>query len=176
MGTPKRPDKVKLIMGLLFADPEKYYTVKNRLAKLFGKIDFESEGLNFNHTSYYNEEMGPGIQRIFLSFERLLAIKNICTVKIITNRIEREHSKIGKRSINIDPGYLDLAKFVLFSTKDYTHRIYLDKGIYAEITLFYKNNSFNSWPWTYPDYKSTEYIHIFESIRQIYKRQIVEKG
>ena len=171
MGATRRPDKVKLIVGLLFVDIEKYHAVKNRLARLFGEIDFESGPMDFNYTSYYTEEMGPGIKRVFVSFKRLLDLKNICAVKIKTNRIEKEYSKSGRRTINIDPGYLDLAKLVLFSTKDYTHRIYLDRDIYAEVTLYYKDNSFNTWPWTYPDYKSAEYMRIFGSIRKLYKAE-----
>jgi hypothetical protein len=73
------------------------------------------------------------------------------------------------RSVNIDPGYLDLAKLVLFSTKDYTHRIHVGKGIFAEVTLYFQDDSFNAWPWTYPDYKTKEYIGIFNTIRGIYK-------
>ena len=171
MGTCSRPDKVKLTIGLLFTDIKEYRAVKSNLASVFGEIDFESEILDFHHTSYYTEEMGHGITRVFLSFRRLFDLENICVVKIKTNRIEEKHSKAGKRKVNIDPGYLNLAKLVLFSTKDYTHRIYLGKRIYAEVTLFYKDDSFNPWPWTYPDYKSPEYMKIFGSIRQLYKEQ-----
>jgi hypothetical protein len=167
MGIPRRPKKVKLIAGLLFNDTKKYSAAKDGLVKMFGRVDFESELLDFTHTAYYTDEMGAGLKRKFLSFERLLDPKNICTVKIKTNRLEKRLSKNGKRTVNIDPGYLDLSKLVLFSTKDYSHRIYLDKGIFAECTLFYKDNDFNSWPWTYPDYKSGEYLNIFRSIRQI---------
>ena len=172
MGTTRRTDKVKLIIGLFFINVENYKAVKNRLTKLFGETDFESELLDFKHTAYYEKEMGPGLKRVFLSFKRLVSLKNIYNVKIRTNHIEKQYSKAGKRTINIDPGYLDLAKLVLFSTKDYTHRIYLDNGIYAEVTLFYKDNGFNPWPWTYPDYKSIEYLNMFGSIRQIYKKDM----
>ena len=79
------------------------------------------------------------------------------------------------RIINIDPGYLDLSKLILASTKDYKHRIYLTKGIYAEVTLFYQDKTFCPWEWTYPDYKTGEYIEIFNRIRQIYAEQIKEK-
>lgn len=176
MGILKRHDKVKLITGLLFTDIEKYSAVKKSLARLFGRIDFESEKFDFTYTSYYNEEMGSGIKRAFLSFERLVNLKNICAVKVKTNRIEKQFSRLGKRTVNIDPGYLNMAKLILFSTKDYSHRIYLDKGIFAESTLVYKDNSFNSWPWTYPDYKSAEYTNIFGSIREIYRKQVTKSG
>jgi len=96
-------------------------------------------------------------------------------IKINTNIIEEKLSKHGLRIINIDPGYLDMAKLILASTKDYKHRIYLDKGIYAEITLFYQNKNFTPWEWTYPDYKSSDYIAIFNHIRALYAEQIKNK-
>ena len=73
--------------------------------------------------------------------------------------------------INIDPGYLDSAKYILATTKDYIHRIYLDKGIFAEITLYFRDNAF--WPgeWTYRDYKTKEYADILIKIREIYGKQ-----
>jgi hypothetical protein len=89
---------------------------------------------------------------------------------VVTNALEAKLSKEGKRTVNIDPGYIDMAKLVLFSTKDYTHRLYLNKGIFAEVTLYYKDDTFNPWPWTYPDYKSSEYIAIFNHIRGLYKK------
>jgi len=78
----------------------------------------------------------------------------------------------GKRRINIDPGFLSLGKLILATTKDQCHRVYLGRGIFAEVTLFYKRKTFNPWPWTYLDYKSQEYIDIFNSIRAIYQKQI----
>ena len=140
MGIPGRPEKVKLIIGLLFRDGADYSAAKAGLVKIFGETDFESAGIDFTHTSYYAGEMGEGLKKRILSFRRLLDQKNICAVKVRTNNLEKRYAAKGKRSVNIDPGYLDLAKVVLFSTKDYSHRIYLDKGIYAETTLFYKDN------------------------------------
>ncbi|OGX43889.1 MAG: hypothetical protein A3G38_03040 [Omnitrophica WOR_2 bacterium RIFCSPLOWO2_12_FULL_51_8] len=83
-------------------------------------------------------------------------------------------AEVSRRLVNIDPGYLDLAKLVLASTKDYRHRIYLERGIYVEITLFYQRKTFNPWEWTYPDYRSREYIEVFNRIREIYKKQLQE--
>ncbi len=78
------------------------------------------------------------------------------------------------RRINLDPGYLTLSKLVLATTKNFQHRIYLRKGIYAEITLkFKRGRGFEPWEWTYPDYKSKEYLNIFNHLREIYNRQIL---
>jgi hypothetical protein len=115
--------------------------------------------------------MGSGLSRAFISFKDLISPKDLSRVKVITNRIEEKLSLKGKRLVNIDPGYLDAARLVLASTKDYAHRIYLDKGIFAETTLIFKGHSFKNLEWTYPDYKSEKYLEIFNSIREIFLRQ-----
>ena len=101
--------------------------------------------------------------------------QQIAEIKVLTNKIEEKLSSAGKRLVNIDPGYLDLAKLILASTKDYSHRIYLGKGIYAEITLSYQGKSFQGWQWTYPDFRTTEYRNIFNQIRELYAGQISNK-
>lgn len=175
MGLLRRPHRVKFFVGLLFGDAGMLSNIKRVLAKNFGPIDYESPILDFRHTEYYTGEMGPGLKRVFLAFEKLAGLKNICSSKLRTNSIESRFAKDGKRAVNIDPGYLDMSKVILFSTKDYTHRIYLDKGIFAEVTLFYKEKHYNPWPWTYADYKSADYAVIFETMRDIYKKQTAKK-
>ncbi|MCX5678193.1 MAG: DUF4416 family protein [Candidatus Omnitrophica bacterium] len=170
MGTTEYPHKVKLIVGLLSNNAEAVKRAEAMLIGVFGRTDLESAILDFTHSDYYTKEMGSGLKRKFLSFQKLFDLKDIYKAKLKTNILERKLLKSGKRSVNIDPGYLDLAKLVLFSTKDYTHRIYLNRGIFAEVTLFYKDKSFNAWPWTYPDYKSEAYIDIFNSIRELYSK------
>jgi len=173
MGTPRLPDhKVKLVAGLLFTEKAVFLKAKIAMERIFGRADFESESLDFSHTGYYAEEMGQGLKRKFLSFKRPVGLKSIYNVKLRTNALERQMTRSGSRAVNIDPGYLDLSKLVLFSTKDYSHRVYLDKGIFAEVTLFYKDSTFNPWPWTYPDYKTKAYIDIFNSLREKYRKDI----
>jgi len=168
MGTPGKSHKVKLVVGLLSNDIAAMSKASMALSRAFGRTDLESGISDFTHSDYYRKEMGSGLKRRFLSFQRLVSLKDIYKVKLKTNRLEEKFLKAGKRRVNIDPGYLDHAKLVLLSTKDYIHRIYLNKGIYAEATLFYKDGRFNAWPWTYPDYRSDGYIGIFNSIRELY--------
>lgn len=143
------------------------------LTKRFGKIDFESAVLDFGHTKYYREEMGEGLKRRFISFSRLIRPSRLAAIKLLTNKIEQKMCA-GRpgRVINIDPGCLGLAKLVLATTKDHSHRIYLSKGIYAEVTLFYRDKSFRPCEWTYPDYRTQEYADIFNEIRAIYAKQL----
>jgi len=172
VGKPQRPDKVKLLTGVLYNDRQLYCSARRSLEKMFGGIDYESPERKFIYTDYYEPEMGSDLLRRFLSFEALVQLEGICRVKVRTNGLEERLSMSGKRKINIDPGYMDLAKFVLFSTKDYAHRIYLGKGIYAENTLYYKDKAFRSWPWTYPDYRTDEYAAMLDSIRRLYKEGV----
>ena len=167
------PEKVKLIIGLISNDTDLFDKIKSTLEKRFkNKVDFESPVMDFVHTDYYNEEMGQGLKRKFISFKRMVPLDNIERFKLLANKIEKKNSVNNKRSINIDPGYLDLSKVILFSTKDYSHRIHIGKSIFAEVTLYYKDKKFQAWPWTYPDYKTDAYISVFNSIRDIYKKDL----
>jgi hypothetical protein len=171
MGRIVSPNPVKLVAGFIFKEDPSFQKAKKELLRKFGKIDFESETLDFCLTDYYEKEFGRGLKRKFLSFNKLIAPERLPDIKITTNRLEEKLARNKQRTINIDPGYLDLAKLVLASTKDYKHRIYLAKGIFAEITLFFQNKSFSPWEWTYPDYRTTEYISIFNNIRALYMKQ-----
>ncbi|MDQ7780666.1 MAG: DUF4416 family protein [Planctomycetota bacterium] len=73
------------------------------------------------------------------------------------------------RRINLDPGYVTQAKVVLATAKDFSHRIYLRDGIYAEVTLKYGKGTFHPWPWTFPDYRQESYISFFNAMRAALK-------
>ena len=72
--------------------------------------------------------------------------------------------------MNIDPGYLTLFQLVLASAKPFSHRIYLDRGIWAEVTLLFRDGTFETLPWTYPDYKAN--IPLFNEWKKSLKRQL----
>ncbi len=174
MGLIQKVTPVKLIIGLIAKDEAFFLKTQKTLEKRFATIDFKSDCLNFNYTDYYKEELGASLKRQFLSFKKLINPANLYKIKLYTQRVEKFFSQAGKRKINIDPGYLDLAKLVLATSKDFSHRIYLAKGIYAEITLIYKNGGFQHLDWTYPDYRTDSYKKIFDTIRHIYHKQINE--
>lgn len=171
MGKTKKHPPVKLIIAFIFKKKIIFDEAKLLLEKKFGRIDFESEILSFTHTDYYTREFGANLKRIFTAFKKLIPPEELSDIKLFTNRLEKRLSAGINRLINIDPGYLDMSKIILASTKDYTHRIYLNKGIYAEVTLFYRDKTFRPWEWTYPDYKSAGYISLFNQIRRIYAEQ-----
>ena len=168
MGKVRKYNSVKLVVGFIYQDEAIFIQARNKLKNTFGKIDFESGALDFNCTDHYSKEMGTGLKRRFISFTKLIPMSELYRIKLYANRLESKFLNASKRLINIDPGYLDKAKLLLASTKDYAHRIYLHKGIFAEVALTYRGNSFSPNDWSYPDYRRQEYIDIFNQIRGLY--------
>jgi hypothetical protein len=174
MGTPQKPHPVKLVTGIISSSHQAIDISEKCLTKAFGRIDYKSKDINFDFTEYYVKDMGQNLFRRFYSFKRLIDPSRLPRVKIYTNQLESRLSAMFKavdRPVNIDPGYLTDAKLVFASTKDYCHRIYLDKKIYAEITLYYQKNTFKPHSWTYPDYKTEDYIKVFNDMRVLFMQQ-----
>lgn len=172
MGKIKRYPPVKLIFGFIYKDEKYFLKAVSLIEKRFGKIDLQSLAYDFSFTGYYEKEFGLGLKKKFISMQRLIDAGSLLKVKIFTNKIEEKFSLSGLRLINIDPGLIDLAKLVLASTKDFSHRISLGNGIFAEITLIYQDKNYRPLDWTYPDYKSTGYMDFFKQVRETYARQI----
>jgi hypothetical protein len=176
MGRTKQALPVKLIVGMFSREETLLSVAKGALMNRFGPVDYESELLYFDQTPYYEREFGPNLLRRFVSFSELIAPDRLAEVKCITNELEMTWTVDGRRQVNLDPGYVSMGKLVLATTKDYTHRIYLGQGIYAEVTLKYQRGAFRPWEWTYPDYASPEYLQIFGRIRQSYVDQLHSQG
>ena len=172
MGKVAEPLPAKLIMPMFSGDAELFELAERALPAHFGPIDYRSPRVPFDHTTYYEGEFGSGLERMFLSFESLIDPSELAGVKLLTNEMELRWAKAGHRRINLDPGYVTAAKLVLATTKNREHRIYLGQGIYAEITLIYRDKNFRPLPWTYPDYRSEAYIDILRTIRGTYMRQL----
>jgi hypothetical protein len=179
MAKIRTPLPVKLFVGMLTSLPEIVPQAEEQLAALFGDIDSRSELFLFDLTHYYDKAMGSPIYRYFLGFSKLIDPSAIAEIKIRTNDLESTFaSRIPnlQRPINLDPGYLEQSKIVLASTKNYSHRILISRGIYAEVTLHFEGGEWRSFPWTFPDYKGGRYHHFFLSLRDQYRKQLSATG
>lgn len=176
MGRIRVPDKAKLVMALMAGGTEWMDRAKMALREAYGEIDAQSEVYPFDFTDYYQEEMGKELQKQFISFAPLISMELLPQIKLFTNRLEEELGRREgdrlRRRVNIDPGYLTGAKLVLASTKDYAHRLYLGRGIFAEVTLLYRGGKFEHLDWTYPDYRTELAKGFFRRVREIYLRQM----
>jgi hypothetical protein len=180
MGKPRAPRPVKLFAGLLSGDPDLLSRARQLMTRRWGPTDLESDLWPFNSTDYYEPEMGPGLQRWFVSFERLISPDELAEVKLETNGLEWKVAgdclaADVARPVNIDPGYLDFNKLVLATTKDAGHRIYLGHGIYGEVTLQYLHGGWQTRPWTYPDYAQPEYHAFFARVRERCREQMHQR-
>ncbi len=165
MGKPKPPEKALLFIGILYAEEPYYEKAKEALCQEFGELLFESPPMAWEHTEYYRDELGWPITRRFLATRRCIDPSSIVDIKLYTNELEETLSVEGKRKVNLDPGYVTASKVVLATTKNYAHRVYIAKGIYAEVTLYYRKGTFRAHDFTYRDYRSPEYIKLFEDMR-----------
>ena len=174
MGCVKAFRPEKLVIAILTSAPERLSAQLGELTESFGEIDFRSDPIPFTFTSYYTEEMGPDIIRVFAAFSALVDPQSLAGIKIVTNALEDRWRVQGRRKTNLDPGLLGLSRFVLATTKDGSHRIPLAQGIYGEVTLTFEKGGFRPAPWTYPDYASAPYLEILNRIRAAYKEQLAD--
>jgi hypothetical protein len=179
MAQIRSPLPVKLFVGVLTSIPEIIPRAEERLAALFGAVDSRSEPFPFDATHYYDTTMGTPIFRHFLSFENLIEASAIADAKVQTNDIESGLAceyPVLPRPVNLDPGYVEQSKIVLASTKNFYHRILISGGIYAEVTLHFEAGNWQSFPWTFPDYKTGRYHPFFSLLRELYRRQLNASG
>ena len=171
MGTPGKPDPVKLICAVMGRDESMLARGRGLLAERYGPVDLAGPVFHFSFSSYYEREMGTGLIKQFLGFEPLVDPENLAEIKRACNDMEAGAARpdgLPGRGLNIDPGYVNGAQLVLATTKNYSHRIYIGKGIYAEVTLLYTRGEFTPMPWTYRDYRTEEALAFFTRARSVF--------
>jgi hypothetical protein len=164
-------DLVKPIVGVLTSRTDLLEGVLADFKKYFGEADVIGEWRAFDHTDYYAPEMGEGLQRCFVSFEKLMRAADSRGFKSWTNAIEEKYSRDGKRVVNLDAGYIDANKVVLISGKHGGHKIVTADGIWADMLLWY-NKGWDPLPWAFPDFRDGGYFQLFTAMRKKFKEQV----
>ncbi len=172
----KPPKPAKLLIGMLASDCEVLNVATGLLQDKFGEIDLQSPVYTFDHTEYYREQTGAEIVRKFVTFKELFDPGKLAETKYQTVLMEKQlamslHSSVP-RPVNLDPGILEPSKLVLASTKNFAHRIYIGMNIYAEVTLTYNKGKWESYPFTFPDYKSGLYDDFLNLARETLVKQL----
>ncbi len=170
MAIPRSPEKAVFFTGILASGRRELSLAADALESAFGPANRGSVVWSFDNTRYYLDEIGPSPRRAFLAWDGLYPSDAVGRAKLATNALETAlAASIGgpyPRPVNLDPGYLTLAKLVLASAKNYAHRVHLHDGIYAEVTLQYRGGRFQTLPWTFPDYASGRYDAFFLALRR----------
>jgi hypothetical protein len=169
MGNIHLPPSAMLVLAAFSRYDEALDWARDQAERHWGPA-LASERFEFTETDYYEPTMGPGLRKQFLAFERPMDPASLVDWKIETNAWEEQYARQAShpelRPLNLDPGYLTLAKLVLASTKDHAHRIYLGRGIYAEVTLIYQHGRWLPREWTFPDYRRGDYHEFFDRCRK----------
>ncbi|MFN4196639.1 MAG: DUF4416 family protein [Caldimicrobium sp.] len=174
MSFPKEPDPALFFIAVTEREKGFFLELKHIFEEDLGMLLLQSSTYNFSEfTDYYEKEMGKPLWKTFYFFEYLKDPSFLVDFKHLCFKIEREYATLeGNRRINIDPGYLTLSKVVLSTFKDYVHRIYLGNSVYGEVTLIFREGTFQPLAWTYPDYKKEEVIQTFNLARKLYKEKL----
>ncbi|MBM4148562.1 MAG: DUF4416 family protein [Lentisphaerae bacterium] len=156
MGAVRGPGMARMVCGIIYGDVSERGRAMEALESEFGAADDASPDYEFNFTDYYGTEMGARLCRRFVRFAAPFDPGRLADAKVLTNRMEHDllSGPDGNRRVNLDPGYITAAKLVLATTKDFSHRIYIRDGIFAEVTLQFGRGGVKTMPWTYPDLAS----------------------
>jgi len=149
---------------------------RQQACRQWGPLALASDVFEFENTGYYEQTMGSGLKKVLLAFADLVDPAVLVEVKHQTNGWEEQfrqlHGGPELRPLNLDPGYVTEAKVVLATTKDRDHRLYLARGIYAEVTLYYqRGRGWQGRDWTYPDYRSAAYHEFFTRCRNFLRER-----
>jgi hypothetical protein len=178
MADPRVQNPVLLVVASFSRHPTALMWGRSRLEETFGPVGLPSPVLIFNQTRYYEPSMGTDLRKQFLAFASLVDPAELAGIKLHTNDLERQLAAKGSyeevRPLNLDPGLLSLGKFMLATTKDQAHRIYLRAGIFAEVTLRFEHGAYEPWPWTYADYREPALHNYLLEARGYYKQRLQE--
>jgi hypothetical protein len=178
MGQPSSHCPALLLLAAFSRHADALDWARQKAVDTWGDVLRESPRFDFVETAYYDATMGPGLKKVFWVFRRPFDPAELVEIKLETNRWEQQYAAVAghaePRPLNLDPGYLTLAKLVLASTKDFAHRIYLSQGIYAEVTLQYRHHAWQHHQYTFADYRRADYQEFFSECRETWKRMIDE--
>jgi len=179
MAKAQAPPAVKLICGMIASRTDLFSDALEAMQRLYGPVDVQSETMDFDFTDYYTAQMGSPLYRRFIAFERLISPEVLIDAKLATNELEDRlaaEAAIGPpRPINLDPGYVETSKLVLASMKNFSHRIYLGRGVYGEVTLIFRDGDWRKLAWTFPDYACGRYFAFLSRVRTRLRQQVRRK-
>ena len=175
MGVVADPPPAMLLVAAFSRHQAALDWARRRIEQAWGNVALQSPAFDFTETAYYEAEMGQGLRKQFFLLDGDFDPAELVEKKLTANDWEAEYAATAghaeQRPLNIDPGYITLGKLVLASTKNFVHRVYQGRGIYAEVTLFYKHNHWHHHDFTFPDYRRADYHQFFSQCRQLLKQR-----
>ncbi len=175
MADPKPFAPVKLICGIISAAPGTAAEAERRLAALYGAIDIRSPAFPFDLTDYYEAEMGPGLERRFLSFAELIRPEALAGIKLRTNDLEEE---IRRDSRKPPSGRQSRSGLPHGRGADHGHdqgfrppRPARGRASTPTSSSCSRGRGSRLLDWTYPDLRGEGYREFFRAVRARYLEQ-----
>jgi len=166
MALPAKPEWGLLLIAVAYRPEIGRDWLAQHVLSEFGTLYDISEPFLFAYSKYYEAEMGAGLLKMFAVYDGLYPTGQALETKLKALALEDKYVATGGRTVNIDPGYLTLAKLVLTTTKNYDHRVHISRGIFADVQLRFRHGNFTVNPWTYPDYRDEDHLQFFMKARQ----------
>ena len=163
------PQPAKLLASVIYRDEERFADARDLFSARVGSVERVSGRFPFDFTDYYAREMGAPLVRRFVVAADPVARDALASAKKAAERIEAELAVGGRRTVNVDPGLLTEENFILATGKNYSHRVYLRDGVFADLTLVYEKGAYRALPWTYPDYASDAVRAFLAEVRSAYR-------
>jgi hypothetical protein len=173
------PPTATIFCGFIYVPDLDLAEVLCVLEQAWGPVEYISGRIPFRHTRYYGQEMGSALSRKFVTFREEVDQEALPRLKWEAKRVEDRYLNArGRRRVNIDPGFLLPERLLLATTKPFAHRPYLAKGIYADVTLIYREKSYRPLHWTYPDYGMPDILRMMNNLREhcFLQKRAIEKG
>lgn len=179
------PPEAKVVLFLLTNQEALAQKVITHFEPILGPIELQSAWYPFNQSDYYEKELGKNLRRCLVSFKNIFEPHRLAELKQLAVELEHLYPSPlpsptrgegeGKRSINVDPGYVDLFKVVLASGKAGGQKVALAKDVHAYTLLRYEKGGWHPFEWTYPDFKEPTYHKDLLEIRKNLKKELADR-
>lgn len=159
-----------MIVSVIYSHIDGVADALIQLERHFGRVRCETIDIPCTSTDRYSEEMGSSLHRRFFSFEKRADRDRLPEIKLCCHKIEKELgdrvNDFTFRTVNLDPGIMTADNLVMASHREYNHRIYLTRGVFAELALVWARGQFVRLPWTPADFYHDEAVEFFHRVRQ----------
>lgn len=172
-GSVSGPEKVLPVLpvvSVICGSPESLAGVLLELSVFFGEVILRSRPFPFDMSSYYEPEMGTGLDRTWFCFSRLRDPSELPGWKRFCSGVEEAWSDGSGRTVNLDPGYLDHGKLVLASFKPAPDKVYMGEGVWAHTCLRYRFGDFCGPDHSFPDFIDGRFNVFFKEAKGMYRR------
>lgn len=184
------PGPALVVLSVLSRDVDGHLTsLAPELCARLGPLAWRGGLHPFDHTAYYEPEMGGPLFRRLVAFETLVPQDALPGIKRFVHALEKDCAirlgQPGRRPVNLDPGLLTLERFVLASSKPFAHRVYLGQGVWANLELIYrltkpgkpgKGGDFTPLPWSFPDYAGELLRAELRTLREELRKRLASSG